>query len=209
MTGLELQQRGLLALIKGRGAPPGDPYLQRMAGSRELAMIREIALWWRTFQLEAQCRFTSRLLKRLGTFPSLVAAYFDKNATSPFVEELSLGFLRTLRTHDDPLVRAVSQFESGFCKRAAAAMSPLKSFGTVTPISSFSRWRRVASFPTQNRVANTACKCRETCPTWLPAAANSPREWPASFTTIDVFRRLPQGGAPRAAERRFLLGIRS
>ncbi len=114
MTGLELQQRGLLALIKGRGAPPGDPYLQRMAGSRELAMIREIALWWRTFQLEAQCRFTSRLLKRLGTFPSLVAAYFDKNATSPFVEELSLGFLRTLRTHDDPLVRAVSQFELGF-----------------------------------------------------------------------------------------------
>ena len=85
---------GLLALIKGRGAPPDDPYLQRVAGSRELAMVREIALWWRTFQLEAQCRFTSRLLKRLGSFQALVAAYFDNNATSPFVEELSLGFLR-------------------------------------------------------------------------------------------------------------------
>ena len=114
MTELELQQRGLLALIKGRGAPPDDPYLQRVAGSRELAMVREIALWWRTFQLEAQCRFTSRFLKRLGTFQSLVAGYFDKNVTSPFVEELSLGFLRTLRMHDDPLIRAVSQFEYGF-----------------------------------------------------------------------------------------------
>jgi hypothetical protein len=114
MTGLELQQRGLLNLVKGRGAPPDDPYLQRVAGSRELAMVREIALWWRTFQLEAQCRFTSRLLKRLGSFPALVAAYFDNNATSPFVEELSLGFLSTLRVHDDPLIRAVSQFEYGF-----------------------------------------------------------------------------------------------
>jgi len=111
MNGLELHQRGLLSLIKGREAPPDDPYLRRVAGSPELAMVREIALWWRAFQLDVQCHFTARLLKRMGTFEGLVAAYFDGHATSPFVEELSLGFLRWLWVHDDPLIRMVSQFE--------------------------------------------------------------------------------------------------
>ena len=116
MTGLERQQRGLLALLQGRDCPADDPYLQRVAGSRQLGMVREIAIWWRAFQIEAQCHFTSRLLKRLGRFDALVASYFDNHATSPFVEELSQGFLESLRVHDDFLVRVVSQFEYGFLK---------------------------------------------------------------------------------------------
>jgi hypothetical protein len=115
MTGLELQQRGLLALLKGRSSPD-DPYLQRVAGSRELAMVREIAIWWRAFQIEVQCRFTSRLLKRLGSFSPLVTAYFDNHATSSFAEELGPGFLETLRMDGDPLIRLVSQFEYGFLR---------------------------------------------------------------------------------------------
>jgi hypothetical protein len=116
MTGLERQQRGLLALLKGRDCPADDPYLQQIAGSRQLGMLREIAIWWRAYQIEVQCHFTSRLLKRLGSFDLLVSAYFDNHATSPFVEELSLGFLESLRMHDDSLVRVVSQFEYGFLK---------------------------------------------------------------------------------------------
>lgn len=111
MTGLELQQRGVLGLIKGRGIGTKDSYLERVAASRELAMVREIALWWRKFDLERQCGFSARLLKRLGRFDMLVARYFDGNATSPFVEELSLHFLTWLQADDDPLVRAVSLFE--------------------------------------------------------------------------------------------------
>jgi hypothetical protein len=111
MSHLELQQRGLLELVKGRGSPPNDPYLQRVANSRELVMVRKIALWWRAYSLEAQCRLTSRLLKRLGCFEALVGNFFDNNATSPFIEELSLDFLRSLHMHDDRLVRAMSQFE--------------------------------------------------------------------------------------------------
>jgi hypothetical protein len=116
MTSLEHQQRGLLALLKGRDCPADDPYLQLVAGSRQLGMVREIAIWWRAFQIDVQCHFTSRLLKRLGLFDTLVAAYFDNHATSPFVEELSQGFLESLRMHDDSLVRVVSQFEYGFLK---------------------------------------------------------------------------------------------
>ncbi len=113
MSGLKDQQLGLLDLIKRRDVNPADPYLQRAAASPGLAIVRETALFWRTYQVESQCPCTSRLLKRLGSFEALVASYFDHYATSPFVEELSRDFLRTLSGHDDPLVRAVSQFEAG------------------------------------------------------------------------------------------------
>jgi hypothetical protein len=109
MTDLEIHQRGLLAILKNRCGAPNDPYLRQVANSRELAMV--LALWWIAFALEAQCRFTMRLLKRLSSFDLLVATYFDHNKTSPFVEELSLGFLGSLHAHGDPLVRAVSEFE--------------------------------------------------------------------------------------------------
>jgi hypothetical protein len=111
MTNLEYQQRGMLNLVKGRDVSPGDPYLQRVSASPGLAILRGTALFWRAFQLQDQCQFTARLLARLGWFDSLVASYFDHNATSPFVEELSRGFLRSLQLHDDALVRAMAQFE--------------------------------------------------------------------------------------------------
>jgi hypothetical protein len=111
MIGLEIYQRGLLDLLKQRGPAPVDAYLCRVAESRELAMLRDIAMWWRVFQLEAQCRFTARLLRRMGCFDESVLSYFNGNSTSPFVEELSRGFLRSLSTHPDPLVRSTSHFE--------------------------------------------------------------------------------------------------
>jgi hypothetical protein len=122
MSALELQQRGLLDLLKGRAGLPDDPYLRRVANSRELAMMREIVLWWRSFALEANCRLTTRLLKRLGCFNAVVADYFDRNATSPFVEELSFGFLASLHDHADRLIRAMSRFEHALLTvRAGAA----------------------------------------------------------------------------------------
>jgi hypothetical protein len=116
MMRLEIHQRGLLDLVKGRGAPPEDPYLRRIAGSRELMMIREIAIWWRKFQLEAQCHLTSRLLKHLGCFDETVVSYNNNNQTSPFVEELTDDFLSSLRMHHDHLVRTVAQFERALLK---------------------------------------------------------------------------------------------
>lgn len=111
MTRLELTQRGLLDLIKSRGIAPRNNYLGLVARSPEIAMLREIALWWRAFDLEAQCGFSARLLKRRGRFYVLVAKYFNTNATSPFAEELSLDFLSWLQGDDDPLVRTISFFE--------------------------------------------------------------------------------------------------
>lgn len=111
MNNLEQRQRGLLDLMKNRGEVPDDPYLQRVAKSRELAMLRKIAHWWNVVSLAAQCRLTARLLKKLGAFDGAVEDYFNRNATSPFIEELALGFLASLHDHGDLLVRAMSQFE--------------------------------------------------------------------------------------------------
>jgi hypothetical protein len=111
MTQLERQQRGLLNLIKNRGEPPEDAYLRQVANSRGLEMVREIAVWWRAFQIEDQCRFTSRLLKRCECFEEVVVTYFNNHRTSPFIEELSQDFLRSLGDHHDGLIRAVSEFE--------------------------------------------------------------------------------------------------
>ena len=121
MTPLELQQRGLLDLIKKRGGPPSDAYLSTVAESAGLEMIREIAIWWRELQISAQCYFTSRLLKRLGIFEAMVTDYFNESATSPFVEELSHDFLLFAEEHGDALVRSVAQFESGFLEARAGS----------------------------------------------------------------------------------------
>ncbi len=121
MMPLETYQRGLLDLVKNRGGCPDDEYLRQVAASPALKMLREIAVWWRAFVLEAQCRFTSRLLKRLGHFDETVASYFDNRRTSPFAEELSQDFLLMLTAHGDDLVRAVSQFERAFLRARAGS----------------------------------------------------------------------------------------
>jgi hypothetical protein len=121
VNSLEYRQKGLLDLIKGRRVDRSDPYLERVARCRELAMLSEIAVWWRKLHVASQCRFTARLLKRFGTFDTLVLQYFNNNATSPYIEELSLGFLSALGKHADTMVRAVSQFEWAFHKVRAGS----------------------------------------------------------------------------------------
>ena len=98
MTQLERQQRGLLDLIKNRGVPPEDPYLRQVANSRELEMVREIAIWWRAFQIEDQCRFTSRtgcgLI--LDAYNLECDAYNQGLNISAFLDELNLAPVREL-----------------------------------------------------------------------------------------------------------------
>jgi hypothetical protein len=112
MTNLEKHQRGVLALIKERPPDfPPDDWLRRIAGSRELEMLREIALWWRGFQVSSQCRFTSRLLKQLRIFETEIAAFYGSRATAPFIDQLAREFLGNLVDHPDPLVRSLAATE--------------------------------------------------------------------------------------------------
>jgi hypothetical protein len=110
MMTLEDLERGLVDAIKVRTAStPPDP--RCVPVSSTLGVVRKTALVWRAFQLESQCPFTCRLLKRLGCFEAVMMDYFSHNALWPNIEELSRDFLHSLRLDPDVMVRAVSQFE--------------------------------------------------------------------------------------------------
>jgi len=106
-------QRKLLSLIKGsyRAAPGDDPYLKAVDGSAQLELVREIATWWRIFDLERYCTLTSRLLKQRGGYETTVDRFVKTHAISPFINELAESFLLDLGESDDLLLREVALFE--------------------------------------------------------------------------------------------------
>ncbi len=118
MMTLEDLERGLVDAIKGRTALV-PPYSRCVPVSSTLGVVRKTALVWRAFQLESQCPFTSRLLKRLGCFEAVLTDYFSLNAPWPDIEELSRNFLHSLRLDESALIRAVSQFELAALKAKA------------------------------------------------------------------------------------------
>ncbi len=120
MMDLEEQQRTLLALIKKRLLEPNgiDEYLQRVAASEQLALLREIALWWRALGIERNCPLTAQLLKRLGRFELTVEGFYCRYATSPYMEEMAMQFLETASADSDALVRAVAGFELAMLRLA-------------------------------------------------------------------------------------------
>jgi hypothetical protein len=110
MLTLESYQRGLLDLIKNRGLPQ-DPFLQKVASSPGIAIVRETAVWWRLLQIESLCPLSSSILKYQGQIREVVTSYFNSNRTSPYAEELSEGFLKFLGNHADPLIRSIATLE--------------------------------------------------------------------------------------------------
>lgn len=110
MMTLEDLERGLVDAIKARTAST-PKYPRCVPVSSTLGVVRKTALVWRAFKLESQCPFTSRLLKRLGCFETVLMDYISLNAVWPDIEELSCDFLHSLRLDENALIRAVSQFE--------------------------------------------------------------------------------------------------
>jgi len=121
------RQRKLLEILRGRpaeaetsasnqigDAAESDPWLAAVGRSPGLRILRQTALWWQRFQIESSCRYTSRLMKRLGCFESYLTAHFAAHPAPPAIEELTAQFLTSLAEHENPLLRAVAQFEL-FC----------------------------------------------------------------------------------------------
>ena len=148
MTTLEGYQRGLLDLVKLRGTTPSDPYLRAVANSRGIVVVREIAVWWRAFQIASACPLVSRLLRHYGCFDATVTEYFANNRTSPFVEELTDHFLAFLDGHANPFLRSIAAFERAllwvragsreayeiyFDRNPDVAFEALEQAGTIPP----------------------------------------------------------------------------
>jgi hypothetical protein len=106
-------QRKLLSMIKGtyHASERDDPYLQAVDGSEHLEMVREIATWWRIFDLERYCILTARLLKQRGEYEASVDRFVKTHTISPFINELSEAFLKDLGGAEDRLLGEVALFE--------------------------------------------------------------------------------------------------
>ncbi len=112
LLSLAQQQQTLHAILKGRPVSlQGDPWLGEVRSSKGLRIVNTTIAWWQRFQIELQCRYTSRLLKRLGCFDQSVQACFRDLAAPPSIEELGTMFLRSVETHEVLLARVVARFE--------------------------------------------------------------------------------------------------
>lgn len=110
---LAAHQRQLLGLIKStyHATDDDDPYIRTVAGSEHLDLVREIADWWRIYNLEQYCVLTATLLKRRGLFEETVHAFAAKPGISPYVERLAQRFLEETGQHRDSLIASVARFE--------------------------------------------------------------------------------------------------
>lgn len=133
MLTLLKQQRKLLEILRDRpanaetsGPDPtndaikSDPWLASVVCSPGLLILRQTASWWLRFQIESSCRYSSRLMKRLGCFENYLATHFATHPAAPAIEDLTAQFLTSLEEHENPLLRAVAQFEL-FCMWSAEA----------------------------------------------------------------------------------------
>jgi hypothetical protein len=109
---LETYQRSLHRLvIYGEPGVDDPPYVQALAGSSSLAVVRETVCFWRAHSLERTCILTATWLKGLGRFETEIERFVATEIFSPYADEAKLQFLRFLVTDNDPLVSALAKFE--------------------------------------------------------------------------------------------------
>jgi len=88
-----------------------DEQLLELARARGLTVLREIAALGRAFVIESACPWTSRLLKRLGSFEANIAALHLRDNTAATLESAREQFLFRMSADPDPLVVAVARLE--------------------------------------------------------------------------------------------------
>jgi len=112
---LARRQRALLALLKGRepdvAAMADDAYLQAVAESPRLAVMRDIDVFWKEHSFRARCPFTAGLLQHHGQLHDEVTRLIRDMPLSPFMEEMARDFLERCTRHPNPLVATLAQFE--------------------------------------------------------------------------------------------------
>lgn len=92
-------QRTLQQLVRGSyETPPADePYIQTVAASAHLTMVREVVRWWRAYGVGRFCVLTATLLKRRGAFDDTFSDFVRTEPITPYAEELGETFSRLRR----------------------------------------------------------------------------------------------------------------
>ncbi len=111
-------QRKLLGLVRGtyRPAADDDPYILKVAGSRDLAEAQIIVFMWRIYLIGRMCPLTFNLLKQRKILQSTLTALNANQDVQPFRETQALDFLESLRDNNDQLVTAVAELELALLK---------------------------------------------------------------------------------------------
>lgn len=106
-------QQELARLVKcgAAGFHSDDPYVQAMAASSQLDMLREVTLWWREYDIERTCVLTASLLNRRGLLQDMVKYYVAQPGYSPFISEMAASFLGLMAEYPDNLISAMAKFE--------------------------------------------------------------------------------------------------
>lgn len=115
---LASHQRKLLGLFRCsyQATVNDDPYIQRVAESKDLDEARRNIFLWRIYVLERTCFLTFTLLKRRKLLQETLSAFINSHNISPFRETQAPAFLETLSNHPDSLVASVAQFELALMK---------------------------------------------------------------------------------------------
>jgi hypothetical protein len=107
-------QLGLRDLIKQRRSLTcyDHSYLHQVAASPQLALLREIAEWWRKTTLDATVPLTMALLNSRGISDAEVSQFTAAPGLDPNPRNAARAFLARQTQQKDSLVAAVAQFEA-------------------------------------------------------------------------------------------------
>jgi hypothetical protein len=115
---LAAHQRKLLGLVRStyQVCPEDDPYIQRVAQSKDLEEARRNIFLWRIYVLERACRLSFTLLKRRNLLEETLSGFITRYNISPFRETQGPALLEVLSSHYDNLIASVAQFELALMK---------------------------------------------------------------------------------------------
>lgn len=115
---LATQQRKLLGLFRStyEATAEDDPYIRRVARSRDLAEGKKNIALWRVWVFERTCALTVSLLRRRNTLNKLVEDFIRSENISPYRETQAPAFLEWLENSEDELVASVAAFELALMK---------------------------------------------------------------------------------------------
>lgn len=115
---LATQQRKLLGLFRSTytATAEDDPYIRRVARSRDLAEGKKNIALWRVWVFERTCALTVSLLRRRNLLDKLVEEFITRENISPFRETQAPAFLEWLENSTDDLIASVAGFELALMK---------------------------------------------------------------------------------------------
>ena len=111
-------QRILLGLIRSnyQVRPDDDSYFHKVSQSRDLEEARGNIFLWRVYVLERACVLTFTLLRQRQLLKQALDVFITQHNISPFRETQPPDFLEALKSHHDPLIARVAQFELALWK---------------------------------------------------------------------------------------------